>query len=83
MQKIQLFTKWTHTAELDSCICTEEDISDQGCVGYTGQFPLCCAAAHTIHVAQSATFCDIYIDMSTNTSPPKHWWQHMQYVALS
>ena len=47
------------------------------------QFPLHCAAACTIHVAQSATFHDIYIDMSTNTSPQKHWWQHMHYVALS
>ena len=47
------------------------------------QFPVHCAAACTIHVAQSATFHDIYIDMNTNTSPPKHWWQHMYYVALS
>ena len=47
------------------------------------QFPLHCAATRTIHVAQSATFYDIYIDMSTNTSRPKHWWQHMHYVALS
>ena len=21
--------------------------------------------------------------MDTNTNPPKHWWQHMHYVALS
>ena len=35
------------------------------------QFPMCNAAAHTIHVAQSATFRQIYIDMSTNTNPPK------------
>ena len=33
------------------------------------QFPLRCATACTMHVAQSATFYDIYIDMSTNTSP--------------
>ena len=44
---------------------------------------MCNAAAHTIHVAQSATFRQIYIDMSTNTHTPKHWWQHMHYVALS
>ena len=47
------------------------------------QFPMRNAAAHTIHVAQSATFRQIYIDMSTNTKPPKHWWQHVHYVALS
>ena len=33
--------------------------------------------------AQSATFKNIYIDMDTNTNPPKHWWQHMHYVAIS
>ena len=47
------------------------------------QFPLHPAAACTIHVAQSATFQNIYIDMQTNTNPPKQWWQHMHYVALS
>ena len=47
------------------------------------QFPMHNATARTIHVAQSATFRQIYIDMSTNTNPPKHWWQHMHYVALS
>ena len=47
------------------------------------QFPLCPAAANTIHVAQSATFQNINIDMQTNTNPPKQWWQHMHYVALS
>ena len=41
------------------------------------------AAAQTIHMAQSATFKSIYIDMQTNTNPPKIWWQHMHYVALS
>ena len=47
------------------------------------QFPLHPAAACTIHVAQSATFENIYIDIQTNTNPPKQWWQHMHYVALS
>ena len=47
------------------------------------QYPLCHAAAQTIHVAQSATFKSIYIDMQTNTNPPKIWWQHMHYVTLS
>ena len=36
------------------------------------QFPMRNAAAHTIHVAQSATFRQIYIDMSTNTKPPQN-----------
>ena len=47
------------------------------------QFPLQQAPARTIHVAQSATFQDIYIDLETRTSPPKHFWHHMHYVALS
>ena len=47
------------------------------------QFPLRHAAARTIHVAQSATYKNIYIDMLPNTKPPKFWWQHMHYVALS
>ena len=47
------------------------------------QFPFCYAAAQTIHVAQNATFKSIYIDMEKNTNPPKIWWQHMHYVALS
>ena len=46
------------------------------------QFPFCHAAAQTIHVAQSATFKSIYIDMQTNTNLPKVWWQHIHYVAL-
>ena len=47
------------------------------------QFPLRQAAARTIHVAQSSTYKKIYIDMSTSVSPPKSWWHHMRYVALS
>ena len=35
------------------------------------------------YMLQSATFKNIYIDMDTNTNPPKHWCQHMHYVALS
>ena len=34
-------------------------------------------------MTQSATFKSIYIDVQTNTNPPKIWWQHMHYVALS
>ena len=47
------------------------------------QFPFHLAAAETIHVAQSATFISIYIDIQTNINPSKIWWQHMHYVALS
>ena len=36
-----------------------------------------------MHVAQSAIYKNIYIDMLPNTNPPKFWWQHMHYVALS
>ena len=47
------------------------------------QFPFYHAAPQTIHVTQSATFKSIYIDIQTNTNPPKIWWQHMHYDALS
>ena len=47
------------------------------------QFPLCHATARTIRVAKSATYKNIYIYMLPNTNPPKFWWQHMHYVALS
>ena len=42
---------WTYTAELDSYICTEENISDQGCVGYMGPIPtsLCCSMYNTCY----------------------------------
>ncbi len=46
------------------------------------QFPLHLAAARTIHVAQSSTYQNI-VDMSTNKKCPKHWWEHMHYVAFS
>ena len=47
------------------------------------QFPFHHATARTTHVAQSATFKSIYIDMQRSTNPPTIWWQHMHYVALS
>jgi hypothetical protein len=47
------------------------------------QFPLRLAAARSIHVAQSATFPEIVIDMSTTKKPCAHFWAHMHYVALS
>ena len=83
MAKIQLFTEYTHTPRLDPNICPEKVIPHQGCMGYTCPVPnaQCSSTYHTY--AQSATFRQIYIDMSTNTNPPKHWWQHMHYVALS
>ena len=83
MPKIQIFTKWTYPVGLDSYICTEEDISDQGCVGYTGPIPtsLCCSMYNTC-----GTKCNTlsYLHRYEHKhKPPKHWWQHMHYVALS
>ena len=47
------------------------------------QFPLCQAAAHTIHVSQSSTYPEIYVDLETISTPPKSFWEHMHYVAFS
>ena len=47
------------------------------------QFPLRQAAARTIHVAQSATFKEILVDMRGNARTPKIFWDHMHYVAFS
>ena len=47
------------------------------------QFPLKCAAARTIHISQSSTYKQIHVDLNTISNPPKFWWQHMHYVALS
>ena len=47
------------------------------------QFPLQQAAAHTIHVSQSSTYPEIYVDLQTTTKPPTAFWEHMHYVAFS
>ena len=47
------------------------------------QFPLQLGSARTIHKAQSSTYQEIVVDMSTQKKPPKHFWEHMHYVAFS
>ena len=47
------------------------------------QFPLRQAAARTIHVSQSSTYPEIYVDLQTTTKPPRAFWEHMHYVAFS
>ena len=47
------------------------------------QFPLCQAAACTIHISQSSTYPEIYLDLETTSTPPKSFWEHMHYVAFS
>jgi len=47
------------------------------------QFPLRQAAARTIHVSQSSTYPQIYVDLNTPTKPPTSFWEHMHYVAFS
>ena len=68
---------------MDTNLCTKEDILIKSLWVTHIQYPLTHAAATKIHVEQSAMFKNIYIDMDTNKNPPKHWWQHMYYVALS
>ena len=46
------------------------------------QFPLC-QAARTIHVAQSSTYPEIYVDLQTNSKLPTTFWEHMHYGAFS
>ena len=47
------------------------------------QFPLRQAAARTIHVSQSSTYKQIYVDLQTFSKPPTTFWEHMHYVAFS
>ena len=47
------------------------------------QFPLRVAAACTVHKSQSSTCPQLVVDFSTKKSPPKHFWEHLIYVALS
>ena len=47
------------------------------------QFTLQQATAHTIHVSQSSTYPEIYVDLETTTKPPTAFWEHMHYVAFS
>ena len=47
------------------------------------QFTLCHAAATAMHVAQSATYENICIDILPDSRQPTKWWQHMHCVALS
>ena len=52
--------------------------------GFTGyNFPLHQAAARTIHVSQSSTYPQIYVDLETFSKPPTTFWEHMHYVAFS
>ena len=47
------------------------------------QFPLRQAAARSIHVSQSSTYPEIYVDLEGLSTPPKPFWEHMHYIALS
>ena len=41
------------------------------------------AAARTIHVSQSSTYPEIFVDLEAISTPPKSFWEHMHYVAFS
>ena len=47
------------------------------------QFTLQQAAARTIHVSQSSTYPEIYVELQTTTKPPTSFWEHIHYVAFS
>ena len=47
------------------------------------QFPLRQAAARKIHVSQSSTYPEIYVDLETISTPPKSFWEHIHYVVFS
>ena len=47
------------------------------------QFPLRQAAACTIHVSQSSTYPEFYVDLQIFMKPPATFFEHMHYVAFS
>ena len=47
------------------------------------QFPLRQAAACSIHVSQSSTYPEIYVDLEALSTLPKPFWEHMHYIAFS
>ena len=47
------------------------------------QFPLRQAAACLIHVSQSSTYPQIYVDLEALSTVPKTFWEHIHYVAFS
>ena len=47
------------------------------------QFPLRLSSGRTIHVSQSSTYKEIVVDMKTDSHPPRHFFEHMHYVAFS
>ena len=47
------------------------------------QFPLRQAAARSIHVSQSSTYPEIYVDLEALSTLPKPFWEHMHYIAFS
>ena len=47
------------------------------------QFPISLASAHSIHVALSSMYTKTFVDMSTEKSPPKQWWELVHSVAFS
>ena len=47
------------------------------------QFSLRQAAACSIHVSQSSTYPEIYVNLNSFSTPPKVFWEHMHYVAFS
>ena len=69
MAKIQLFTEYTHTPRLDPNICPEKVISHQGCMGYTCPVPNAQRSSTYHTCCTKCKFRQIYIDMSTNTTP--------------
>ena len=47
------------------------------------QFPLLYASARTVHVLRGTTFQKVIIDMKRIQLPPKQWWEHTHYSALT
>ena len=47
------------------------------------QFPLQLAVARTVYKSPSSTCPELVVNFSTKKSPPKHFWEHLIYVALS
>ena len=77
--EIFLKQNWTPLKSVTRSFCVKKDQRV-----HREQFPIQLCAARTIHKAQSATFKEIVIDMSSEKKNPRGtFWEHMHYVALS
>ena len=69
---------------MDTHICNRLQISCEEPMDTTNTISIrmYSTAASAIHLSKNAAFQEVIVDMKTTQSPHKHWWEHIQYVAL-